>query len=113
MPSPPRRARSKTPPIARPREAGPPQATGPARIPPWAWIAAAVATTLTAWRLAALTSLFWAQDDAYISFRYARNLLRGEGLVFNVGERVEGYTNFLWTVLSSIPMAMGQADPIT
>jgi len=39
-------------------------------------------------------------DDAYISFRYALNAARGHGLTFNVGERrVEGYTNFLWTVL--------------
>jgi arabinofuranosyltransferase len=39
-------------------------------------------------------------DDAYISFRYAYNASRGYGLTFNVGERrVEGYTNFLWTVL--------------
>ncbi len=38
-------------------------------------------------------------DDAYISFRYAANLLDGHGLVFNPGERVEGYTNFLWTML--------------
>ena len=38
------------------------------------------------------------QDDAYISFRYARNLARGLGLVYNPGERIEGYTNFLWTV---------------
>src|SRR5262249_43827913 len=38
-------------------------------------------------------------DDAFISFRYALNLARGQGLVFNPGERVEGYTNFLWTVL--------------
>ncbi|HPQ70525.1 MAG TPA: hypothetical protein PKW95_15460 [bacterium] len=38
-------------------------------------------------------------DDAFISFRYARNLVDGHGLVFNVGERVEGYTNFLWTIL--------------
>ena len=39
-------------------------------------------------------------DDAYISFRYARNAARGRGLTFNVGERrVEGYTNFLWTVM--------------
>jgi hypothetical protein len=38
-------------------------------------------------------------DDAFISFRYARNLARGAGLVYNLGERVEGYTNFLWTVL--------------
>ncbi|MBQ7190117.1 MAG: hypothetical protein IJR99_11945 [Kiritimatiellae bacterium] len=39
------------------------------------------------------------QDDAYISFRYARNLADGFGLVWNIGERVEGYTNFLWTLL--------------
>ncbi|GAB4359845.1 MAG: hypothetical protein Kow006_29260 [Gammaproteobacteria bacterium] len=38
-------------------------------------------------------------DDAYISFRYLDNWLDGEGLVFNPGERVEGYTNFLWIVL--------------
>ncbi len=39
------------------------------------------------------------QDDAYISFRYAANYLRGAGLVYNHGERVEGYTNFLWVML--------------
>ncbi len=38
-------------------------------------------------------------DDAYISFRYARNLSQGQGLVFNPGmERVEGYSNFLWVL---------------
>ena len=46
-----------------------------------------------------LASVSWfLTDDAFISFRYARNLLEGHGLVFNVGERVEGYSNFLWTV---------------
>lgn len=38
------------------------------------------------------------QDDAYISFRYALNYVNGHGLVYNAGERVEGYTNFLWTI---------------
>ena len=38
-------------------------------------------------------------DDAYISFRYADNFARLGELTFNPGERVEGYTNFLWTVL--------------
>ena len=38
-------------------------------------------------------------DDAYITFRYAQNLAEGHGLVFNLGHRVEGYTNFLWTVI--------------
>ena len=47
--------------------------------------------------LAWLTSVSWfLTDDAFISFRYVRNLLNGHGLVFNVGERVEGYSNFLW-----------------
>ena len=44
----------------------------------------------------------WVDDDAFISFRYARNLAQGHGLVFNVGERVEGYTNFLWTAILSL-----------
>ena len=39
------------------------------------------------------------QDDAFITFRYAANYLNGEGLVYNSGERVEGYTNFLWLLL--------------
>jgi len=44
---------------------------------------------------------FWfLTDDSFISFRYARNLAQGHGLVFNPGgERVEGYTNFLWVIL--------------
>ena len=42
------------------------------------------------------------QDDAYISFRYADNLLAGEGLVYNAGERVEGFTNFLWVILLAL-----------
>lgn len=49
--------------------------------------------------LAWLASAAWFLcDDAFISFRYARNLVEGHGLVFNPGERVEGYTNFLWVL---------------
>ena len=50
-------------------------------------------------------------DDAYISFRYARNLIEGHGLVFNPGERVEGYTNFLWVLIIALGMKLG-ADPV-
>lgn len=50
-------------------------------------------------------------DDAFISFRYARNLARGDGLVFNVGDIVEGYTNFLWTVVLAVTIRLG-SDPI-
>ena len=46
-------------------------------------------------------------DDAYISFRYARNLANGLGLVYNEGERIEGYTNFLWTVLLAVGYRCG------
>ncbi|MFN0152526.1 MAG: tetratricopeptide repeat protein [bacterium] len=70
---------------------------------------ARAAAPSTAFRIAAAAALalllvhVWAYrfltDDAYISFRYARNLADGYGLVFNPGfERVEGYTNFLWVV---------------
>lgn len=38
-------------------------------------------------------------DDAMISMRYARNLAEGQGLVYNAGEQVEGYTNLLWTLV--------------
>jgi hypothetical protein len=41
----------------------------------------------------------WGNDDAYISYRYAENLARGQGLVFNRGERVEGYSNFLYVLM--------------
>jgi arabinofuranosyltransferase len=47
------------------------------------------------------------QDDAYISLRYARNLVEGHGLVFNPGERVEGYSNFSWTLMMAGSMAAG------
>ncbi|UCF35025.1 MAG: hypothetical protein JSV78_06900 [Phycisphaerales bacterium] len=48
-------------------------------------------------------------DDAFISFRYARNWVDGVGLVFNPGEHVEGYTNFLWVVLLAGGMTVGLA----
>src|SRR5215472_8564943 len=40
-------------------------------------------------------------DDAYITFRYARHLAEGYGLgAWNhTGERVEGYSSLLWTLL--------------
>ena len=51
-------------------------------------------------------------DDAYISFRYARNLVDGHGLVWNPGEWVEGYTNFLWVLILALGMKLG-VDPAT
>lgn len=37
-------------------------------------------------------------DDAMISMRYAWNFVNGHGLVWNVGERVEGYSNLLMVI---------------
>lgn len=45
--------------------------------------------------------LFQNVDDAYISYRYGKNLMEGKGLVYNQGEYVEGYTNFLWTIITA------------
>lgn len=55
--------------------------------------------------------LQYTQDDAYISLRYAKNLVEGEGLVFNPGERTEGYSNFTWTLLLALFLKLG-APPI-
>jgi hypothetical protein len=46
-------------------------------------------------------------DDAYIAFAYARNWAQGLGLVFNPGERVEGYTCFLWVALAALGITLG------
>ncbi len=46
--------------------------------------------------------LNFTQDDAFISYRYVENFTSGNGLVFNSGERVEGYTNFLWIIILSL-----------
>jgi hypothetical protein len=48
---------------------------------------------------------FWfVTDDAFISFRYARNLALGRGPRFNPGEHlpVEGYSNFLWVLICGV-----------
>lgn len=58
--------------------------------------------------LHAMLFLGWIQDDAYISFRYAWNLVSGWGLSFNPGAApVEGYTNFAWTMLAAGALAIG------
>ena len=54
-----------------------------------------------------------AVDDAYISFRYLDNLVAGHGLVYNAGERVEGFSNLLWILLlaplrlAGVPVVLG------
>jgi len=61
--------------------------------------------------LAALRNSF-IQDDAFISFRYAHNLIYHHHLGWNAfgQERLEGYTNFLWTMLIAGAIKQG-VDP--
>ncbi|MBN1810223.1 MAG: hypothetical protein JXA14_00145 [Anaerolineae bacterium] len=47
-------------------------------------------------------------DDAYITFRYARNVAEGAGFVYNPGERVLGTTTPLYTLLmAGLSLATG------
>lgn len=55
--------------------------------------------------------LAYTVDDSFITFRYAQNMSAGFGPVFNVGERVEGYTSFSWMLLMAASLAIG-LDPI-
>lgn len=50
-------------------------------------------------------------DDAFISYRYAKNFVHGYGLVYNPEERVEGYTNFLWVIISGLLLYLN-IDPL-
>lgn len=62
--------------------------------------AAAMSFGVVAW----LVSAGWSftTDDAYISLRYAKNLVDGAGLVWNPGQApVEGYSNFSFVLLGA------------
>jgi hypothetical protein len=49
-----------------------------------------------------------AAEDAFITFQFARHLANGQGIVWNAGEApVEGYTNFLWLILSAVLIRSG------
>lgn len=51
-------------------------------------------------------------DDAFITFRYSRNLAEGLGLVYNPPQLeapVEGYSEFLWAWLMAMGMKVGVA----
>lgn len=73
---------------------------------PWFLVALLAGVVAVALEYARVLEWAWPVtiDDAYISFRYARNLAAGHGLTWNPGETpVEGYSNFLWVLLLTIP----------
>ncbi|MBM4421920.1 MAG: hypothetical protein FJ030_00845 [Chloroflexi bacterium] len=47
-------------------------------------------------------------DDAYITFRYARNIVNGVGFVYNPGEHVMGTTTPLYTLLMAALSILGR-----
>jgi hypothetical protein len=59
----------------------------------------------------ALRSWGYLIDDTFITLRFARNWIEGSGLVFNPGERVEGYTSFALVLLAAPLLALG-IDPV-
>jgi len=68
----------------------------------------ALVCVVVAWLFAGnVARSYFLGDDAFISFRYADNLVRGHGLAWNPGERVEGYTNFSWVLLMAASLAGG------
>ncbi|HPB31195.1 MAG TPA: hypothetical protein PLB62_07055 [Candidatus Sumerlaeota bacterium] len=46
-------------------------------------------------------------EDSFITYRYVENFVNGLGLVFNPGERVEGYSNFLWVIILAVFKTFG------
>lgn len=49
---------------------------------------------------------FIIHDDVYISMQYAKNFVKGNGLVWSIGNKVEGFTNPLWTFYIIIPHSL-------
>jgi len=66
-------------------------------LPPWVAIGTLLCLVLGAGYYFPFTN-----DDAYIVARYAANAIAGHGFVYNIGERVEGFTCPAWVVVTSL-----------
>ena len=67
--------------------------------PKWSWLIVVVPLVVV---LVGAWAYRWVQEDAFINFRVIGNLVAGHGPVFNVGERVEVYSDPLWMFLLAI-----------
>ncbi len=67
------------------------------------WVSVAVVTVLFGW---GAWQRRWIADDGLIVLRTVRNLLAGNGPVFNQGERVEANTSVVWTYLVYLASAV-------
>lgn len=68
------------------------------------WASVAVVSALWAW---GIWQRRWIADDGLIVLRTVRNLLAGNGPVFNAGERVESNTSTAWTYLVYLGSLIG------
>ncbi len=80
-------------------------------------VALAALSAFWGWRIQSRTASLWQGDDRYliedagISVVFAENIARGEGIVYHPdGERVEGYSNPLWTGALVVAAKLG-IDP--
>lgn len=68
------------------------------------WVSVAVVAVLFGW---GAWQRRWIADDGLIVLRTVRNLLAGNGPVFNAGERVEANTSTVWTYLLYVASWVG------
>lgn len=68
------------------------------------WVTVAVVSGLWVW---GIWQRRWIADDGLIVLRTIRNLLAGNGPVFNAGERVESNTSAAWTYLVYLGSVIG------
>ena len=68
------------------------------------WVSVAVVAVLFGW---GAWQRRWIADDGLIVLRTVRNLLAGNGPVFNQGERVEANTSTAWTYLMYVGSWVG------
>lgn len=68
------------------------------------WVTVAVVSTLWFW---GIWQRRWIADDGLIVLRTVRNLLAGNGPVFNASERVESNTSTAWTYLVYLGSVVG------
>ena len=103
----PRRAPATRPVPPRPA----PPTTGRAAIfdPRQPWLLPTIGLLVT--RFASTIGIPYAAEDAYITFRYARNFAAGQGLIYNPDERVFGFSSPVWTLWSSLAFKLG-APPV-
>ena len=68
------------------------------------WVSVVVVAGLFGW---GAWQRRWIADDGLIVLRTVRNLLAGNGPVFNAGERIEANTSTVWTYLVTLGAWLG------